>query len=221
MTKPSISAADLAGGAPCETDATPSSDDSGGLRIVVVYGSVRPQRQGIRAARFVVRQLEARGHHVELVDPLALDLPLLKRTYAEYDEGEAPPALERLADLYRAADAFVFVAGEYNHGLPPPLKNLIDHFLHEYFWRPAGIVTYSAGSFGGVRAGVHLRTVLGEIGLVTIPSMLPVPSVAKAFEMDGTVKDERYEKRIGRFLGELCWYARALQAARADGVPYA
>ena len=38
--------------------------------------------------------------------------------------------------------------------------------------------------------------------------------------MDGSVKDEAYEKRAARFLGELCWYARALKAARADGVPY-
>jgi NAD(P)H-dependent FMN reductase len=219
MPPTSPSAADLAGSAPCESS-TEAPGDEGGLRAVVVYGSVRPHRQGIRAARFVTRQLTGRGHHADLVDPREIELPLLTRTYAEYDEGEAPPALERLAECYRAADAFVFVTGEYNHGLPPALKNLIDHFLHEYFWRPAGIVTYSAGSFGGVRAGVHLRTVLGEVGLVTIPSMLPVPTVSEAFEMDGTLKNERYEKRIARFLGELCWYARALKAARAEGVPY-
>ena len=212
-------AADLAGRPPCETS-DGAEGDSGGLRAVVIYGSVRPDRQGIRAARFIVRQLEARGHHVDLIDPVEVDLPLLTRTYAEYAEGEAPETLERLATTYRAADAFVFVAGEYNHGLPPALKNLIDHFLHEYFWRPAGIVTYSAGSFGGARAAVHLRAVLGEVGLVTIPSMLPMPKVSSAFEMDGAVKDEAYEKRAARFLGELCWYARALKAARADGVPY-
>jgi NAD(P)H-dependent FMN reductase len=216
-TKPS--AADLAGDAPCESSPDTESD-GGGLRCVVVYGSVREKRQGIRAAQFIVRQLEARGHHVDLIDPLEVQLPLLERTYATYDDGEAPDVLERLADLYRAADAFVFVSGEYNHSVPSALKNLIDYFLHEYFWRPAGIVTYSAGSFGGVRAAVHLRAILGEVGLATIPSMLPVPKVSDAFEMDGTPKDDRYEKRADRFLGELCWYARALKAARADGVPY-
>jgi NAD(P)H-dependent FMN reductase len=213
------SAADLSGDAPRESSPA-SDDDGGGLRCVVVYGSVRTKRQGIRAARFIVRQLEARGHHVDFIDPEEARLPLMEKTYAAYDDGEAPAELERLAELYRAADAFVFVAGEYNHGLPPALKNLIDHFLHEYFWRPAGMVTYSAGSFGGVRAAVHLRTVLGEVGLAVIPSTLPVPNVSKAFEEDGTPSDERYERRADRFLGELCWYARALKAARADGVPY-
>ena len=27
------------------------------------------------------------------------------------------------------------------------LKNLLDHFLEEYFWRPSAIVSYSAGRF--------------------------------------------------------------------------
>ena len=216
--RPMSTSVSLAGESPASLCTDPGSDE-GGLRAVVVYGSVRSGRVGIRAARFVQTALEARGHHVNLVDPLEVQLPLLDRTYSEYDEGEAPPPLERLAELYRKADAFVFVTGEYNHGLPPALKNLIDHFLHEYFWRPAGIVSYSAGSFGGVRAAVHLRAVLAEVGLVTIPSTMPIPKV-KEFAEDGTPDDERYEKRVSRFLSELCWYARALKAARAEGVPY-
>jgi NAD(P)H-dependent FMN reductase len=210
----------LAGQPPSDLCGDPTSDE-GGLNAVVVYGSVRVGRVGIRAARFLTKALEARGHAVTLVDPVEVALPLLDWTYAEYDDGEAPPALERLATLYRAADLFAFVTGEYNHGLPAALKNLIDPFLHEYFWRPAGILSYSAGSFGGVRAAVHLRAVLGEVGLVTVPSMLPVPKVGEAFEEDGTPRDaEAWGKRTGKFLAELCWYARALKAARAGGVPY-
>ncbi len=161
------------------------------------------------------------------MDPVEKDLPLLDRTFGEFAEGgaengpPAPEALKELATLYRSADAFVFVTGEYNHGIPPALKNLIDHFLREYFWRPAGIVSYSSGSFGRARAAVHLRAVLGEVGLVTVPSMLPVPRVAEAFDAEGYPQDrDAWERRAGRFLGELCWYARALKAARAQGVPY-
>lgn len=207
---------------------TKPSAGEGGLNAVVVYGSVRKARAGLRVARFVIRQLQARGHEAALVDPAEVRLPMLDRTFGEFAEGgaedgpPAPPALVRLADLYRQADAFVFVTGEYNHGVPPALKNLIDHFLSEYFWRPAGIVSYASGSFGGVRAAVHLRAVLGEVGLVTVPSMLPVPRVAEAFDAEGHPQQERdaWKRRAGRFLGELCWYARALKAARAEGVPY-
>ena len=216
----------LAGGPPARLQSEPAPD-GGGLGVVVVYGSVRQAREGVRAARFVVRQLEARGHAASLVDPVEVALPMLDRTFGESAEGGAEggaPAsavLVRLAELYRAADAFVFVTGEYNHSVPPALKNLVDHFLKEYFWRPAGIVSYSSGHFGGVRAAVHLRAVLGEVGLVTVPSMLPVPHVGDAFDESGAPADAgAWAGRAGRFLDELCWYARALRVARAGGVPY-
>jgi NAD(P)H-dependent FMN reductase len=195
-------------------------EDDVGLRTVVVYGSVRSDRQGIKAARFVKNALEERGHEVALVDPLERRLPLLDKMYKEYAAGEAPQVLEELAALYRQADAFVFVTGEYNHGVPPALTNLIDHFMNEYFWRPAGIVSYSAGPFGGVRAAVHLRAILGEVGMVTIPSMFAVSKVQAAFDEDGGAVDDAYPRRIQRFVDELEWYANALKRARQKGVPY-
>lgn len=190
------------------------------LNTVVLYGSVRTERQGIRAARFVVDQLRQRGHQVTLVDPLEYELPLLDRMYKEYDEGQAPAPMEELATLYREADAFVVVSGEYNHGIPPALKNLVDHFMSEYLWRPAGIVSYSAGSFGGVRAAVQLRAVLAEVGMVTVPATMPVPKVSEAFDEQGRPQDEAWPKRAKKFLDEVEWYARALARARKEGVPY-
>lgn len=190
------------------------------LNIVVIYGSVRTRRQGIKGARFVVKQLEARGHEVTFIDPEVYDLPLLEMMYKVYDKGDAPEMLETLATIYRHADAFVFVSGEYNHSIPPALKNLIDHFMNVYFWRPAAIASYSAGSFGGVRAAVHLRSVLAEVGLVTIPSAFAMSKVGKSFDEEGNALDEAYERRIQRFLDELEWYAHALKEARKGGVPY-
>ncbi len=190
------------------------------LNIVLLYGSVRRDRQGIRAARFAEVGLKARGHTVTFVDPLEVQLPLLDRMYKEYPKGEAPEVLERLATTYRAADAFVIVTGEYNHGIPPALKNLLGHFLEEYFWRPSAIVCYSAGQFGGVRAAMQLRMTLAELGMASIPSLFPVPKVQDAFDDEGRAKDPAYERRVQRFLDELEWYARALKAARAEGVPY-
>ena len=64
---------------------------------------------------------------------MELQLPLLDRMYKEYPKGEAPENLENLARLYRQADGFVVVSGEYNNSIPPALSNLLDHFLEEYF----------------------------------------------------------------------------------------
>ena len=155
-----------------------------------------------------------------LVDPVEVQLPLLDRMYKEYPKGGAPEPLERLAALYRAADAFVIVTGEYNHGVPPALANLLDHFLEEYFWRPSAIVSYSAGMFGGARAAVVLREMVAEMGMPSISTTLPVPKVKQAFDEQGTALDAAWDRRFARFASELEWYAEAFQRQREKGVPY-
>ncbi|MFY9292396.1 MAG: NADPH-dependent FMN reductase [Methylorubrum rhodinum] len=190
------------------------------LTVPVILGSVRSERQGIRAARFLVAQLEARGHTAPLVDPAELNLPLLDRMYKEYPKGEAPEPLERLAELYRRADAFVVVSAEYNHAIPPALSNTLDHFLEEYFWRPSAICCYSAGQYGGVRAAMQLRAMLAELGTPSIPSLLPIPRIHKALSEAGEPSEDWLRKSAQKFLDELTWYAEALRARREAGTPY-
>ena len=190
------------------------------LRIAVLLGSVRRDRVGGRAATLVVRELERRGHQVELVDPLELQLPLLDRMYKEHPKGEAPEPLEGLAEIYRNADGFLVVSGEYNHGIPPALKNLLDHFLEEYFWRPSGIVCYSAGGFGGVRAAMQLRMTLAELGMSSVPSILPIPRISQSIDEDGVAIEPIVDRSANRFLDEFVWYATALKDARVGGTPY-
>lgn len=189
------------------------------LKAAVIYGSVRSERQGIKAARFMTGELTRRGWEATLVDPKDSYLPLLDRMYKELRD-DAPQTLKDLAALYRGVDAFVIVSGEYNHSIPPALSNLLDHFLEEYFWRPSAIVCYSAGAFGGVRAAMQLRMMLGELGMPSIPSILPFPRVASAFKDDGNLSDAGYASRVDRFIAELAWFAQALRRQRAGGVPY-
>ena len=191
-----------------------------GLKISVLVGSVRSDRQGIKAARFVERGLATRGHDVTVVDPVTLQLPLLDRMYKEYAKGTAPAVLEELAILYRASDAFVVVSGEYNHSIPPALSNLLDHFLEEYFWRPSAIVCYSSGGFGGVRAAMQLRAMLCELGMPSISSLFPIPRIQTVLDGEGRPSDAALDRKFDRFALELEWHAEALKAQRARGVPY-
>jgi len=190
------------------------------LIMPVVLGSVRSDRKGLRAARFIARHIRERGHEAPLVDPLELKLPLLGRMYKEYPKGQAPEPLERLASLFRSADAFVIVSAEYNHSIPPALSNTLDHFLEEYFWRPSAIVCYSPGRFGGVRAAMQLRAMLCELGTPSIPSLLPIPEIETALDVDGVPQQSWIDKSAKRFLDELAWYAEALGRQRAKGTPY-
>src|ERR1700759_4751344 len=164
------------------------------LLMPVILGSVRANRMGLRVARYIIHRLGDHGHEAPLVDPLELQLPLLDRMYKEYPRGNAPPALERLADLYRRADAFVIVSGEYNHGMPPALKNTLDYFLEEYFWRPSAIVCYSAGRYGGGRAPMQLRMTLSELGMPSIPSLLPFPTVGETLDPEGQPRQPWIDK---------------------------
>src|SRR3569832_130578 len=152
--------------------------------IPVFYGSYRSDRMGIRLANFIVRQLQLRGEDVELIDAKAVNLPMLDRMYKEYPKGEAPEVLEQLAQKIRDADGFIFVTGEYNWGVQPGLKNLTDHFLEEWFWRPAAIVSYSAGRLSGARASTAWHGTLSEMGMVVISSTIGVGPIAQTLSAE-------------------------------------
>ena len=190
--------------------------------ILVFYGSYRRDRQGIRLADYIVRGLAARGDAAELIDARAVGLPMLDRMFKEYAPGEAPEAMAALAAKIRAADGFVFVTGEYNWSFQPGLKNLTDHFLEEWFWRPAAIASYSAGRLGGVRAMIALHPVLSEMGMVVISSTLAVGGIAQAFDAEGRPQGEggaALDAAFPRFADDLAWWADAAKAQRAKVAP--
>ena len=189
------------------------------LTIPILFGSVRHDRAGIRACRWVMAALRERGHEPVLIDAAAIRLPLLDRMYKEFAPGTAPAPLDELAALYARADGYLVVSGEYNHAAPAALKNLLDTFLEEYFWRPSGIVCYSAGPFGGVRAAMQLRMTLAELGMSSVPSLMPIPRIAEAIDEQGDAAAPGLDASLARFLDEFLWYAAALSRERRNGVP--
>ncbi len=191
-------------------------------RILVFYGSYRSDRMGIRLASFIVSRLRARGADVELIDAKAVGLPMLDRMYKEHAPGTAPPAMQALATKIKAADAFVFVTGEYNWGMQPGLKNLTDHFLEEWFWRPAAIASYSAGRLAGVRSGTAWHATLAEMGMVVISSTLAVGPIAATLDADGAptgAPGEALQQAFARFADDLAWWTQAAKAQRARTPP--
>ncbi len=191
-------------------------------KVVILYGSYRADRQGIRLANYLVDRFRARGAAPDLVDAQAVGLPMLDRMYKEHPKGEAPPAMERLADKIRGADAFVFVTGEYNWSVPPGLKNLTDHFLEEWYWRPAGIASYSSGRYGGVRGGLAWHGILAEMGMVVVPSTLAVGGIGQSLTPDAAPSGEggaALERGFPRFADDLAWWTEAARAQRARRAP--
>lgn len=189
-------------------------------KVSVISGSVREGRLGIKAAKFIVKKLEERGYEVVLIDPEKFEIPMLKNKYEYLKNEEKTENLNKLQKTFDSSDAFVIVSAEYNHGVPPALKNIVDYFMKEFFFKPSAIVTYSIGPFGGVRVLSHWRAILSELGMPSIPSSFPIPTVQDAFDEEGNPKDEKYNERIKRFLDEFDWYINTFKAGREKGVPY-
>jgi len=193
-----------------------------GHRILVFYGSYRSDRMGIRLAHFVVERLRGRGDDVELIDAKAVGLPMLDRMYKEHPKGEAPAALEKLAGQIRDADGFVFITGEYNWGVQPGLKNLTDHFLEEWFWRPVAIASYSAGRFSGARAATAWHGTLSEMGMVVTSTTIAVGPIAQTLSEKAEPTGEggkALERAFPRFADDLSWWVEAAKAQRARKPP--
>src|SRR5271165_7121385 len=191
-------------------------------RILVFYGSYRSDRLGIRLATYIVDRLKLRGEDPELIDARAVGLPMLDRMYKEYPKGGAPAAMEELAAKIKLADAFVFVSGEYNWGMQPGLKNLTDHFLEEWFWRPAAIASYSAGRLSGARAATAWHGTLSEMGMVVVSSTIAVGAIGQTLTAEGKAVGEggkALEKAFPRFADDFGWWVEAAKAQRARKQP--
>ena len=191
-------------------------------QILVFYGSYRSDRMGIRLAEFLVERLQRRGEAVELIDAKAVNLPMLDRMYKEYPQGEAPEELQRLAGKIRDADGFVFVTGEYNWGVQPGLKNLADHFLEEWFWRPVAIASYSAGRVSGARAATAWHGTLSEMGMVVVSSTIAVGPIGQTLAADGVPTGESgaaLERAFPRFAADLMWWVEAAKMQRQRKEP--
>ena len=191
-------------------------------RTLVLYGSYRSDRLGVRLARFLIDGLRGRGDDVEFIDAKAIGLPMLDRMYKEYPAGSAPEPMETLAGKIRTADAFVFVTGEYNWGVQPGLKNLTDHFLEEWFWRPAAIASYSFGRLAGTRSSYAWHNTLSEMGMVVISSTLTVGPIRDTLDKEGKPLGEAgaaLKRAFTRFADDLSWWAEAAKAQRARKDP--
>ena len=191
-------------------------------RLLVFYGSYRSDRMGIRLAQFVVEGFRARGDDVELIDAREVGLPMLDRMYKEHPKGEAPAVLEKLAGQIRDADGFVFITGEYNWGIQPGLKNLTDHFLEEWFWRPAAIASYSAGRFSGVRAATAWHGILSEMGMVVISSTIGAGPIAQTLSVEAKPSGEggkALAQAFPRFADDLAWWMEAAKTQREKKPP--
>jgi NAD(P)H-dependent FMN reductase len=184
------------------------------LYIPVIVGSTRRERQTIKVARYVFARLRLRANvETILLDLLEYNFPIMEERLHRRDD--PPPGLREYAEHIARADSLILVSPEYNNGYPGVLKNALDYLLPEYERKPIGIVTVSAGGYGGINCLAQLRLVTLGMGAFPIPENLAVSRVHDSFSEQGTPNDPAYEKRTETFLDEVLWFAEAIQDRKA------
>lgn len=190
--------------------------------MLVITGTTRPGRFSERVAAWVCGYLRARGDlDVHALDLRDVPLPLFDlatspaRTPREYQNA----AHARLGEEVDAADGFVVLSGEYNHGYPAVLKNAMDHLFVEWQKKPVGFVGW--GGVGGARAIEQLRLVAIELDMVplrlavhSLPEVSMAVRQAPAEDLSGFAA---LEPRLKAMVDDLVWWGNALADARRAG----
>ena len=182
--------------------------------IPVILGSTRKGRQSLRVARFVSERMrQSERIETEILDLLEYDFPIMEERLRLTED--PPQGLTEFSEKLARSDSIVIVTPEYNNGYPGVLKNALDYLLPEYKRKPIGIVTVSAGGFGGINCLAQLRLVTLGMGAFPIPASLPVSRVQDSFDEDGNPLDPSYEKRVRSFIEEVLWFAEAITTQKA------
>lgn len=178
------------------------------LFIPVILGTGRPDRRSEAAARFTLAELAQQPNvTTELIDVRDYTKEVTKRM----SDGAGQSALQQ---KIIAADGYVIVTPEYNHGYPGELKIFLDTFDVEFDKKPVAVCGVSEGINGGTRVVEQLRALLVAYGLVAMRRAVYFRNVETLFAADGSITDPSYAKGLAGLFGELIWYAGVLKAPR-------
>ena len=189
------------------------ADEHNRLRVGIILGSTRPNRNGEAVAKWVYELASRRGDaHYELVDLKDFDLPLLDEPIPASQGKYTQPHTKRWAGAIDGFDAFVFVTPEYNHSTSGALKNAIDFLYKEWNNKAAGFVSYGSG--GGLRAVEALRLIMGELQIADVRAQVAL-SLFTDFENFSTFKPApQHEKSVKTLLDQLLAWGAAMRTVR-------
>jgi len=183
------------------------------IKIAVILGSTRPNRNGEAVAKWVYEIAKKRSDvEFELVDIKDFNLPLLDEPAPPSMGQYSKPHTKTWAAKIGSFDAYVFVTPEYNHGTSGALKNAIDFLFAEWNNKAAGFVSY--GSVGGARAVEHLRLNLAEVQMATVRNQVLL-SLFTDFENFSVFKPgPTKEQSVNDMLDQLIAWGGALKTLR-------
>jgi NAD(P)H-dependent FMN reductase len=186
-------------------------------KLMIVIASTRPGRVGLPVAQWVVERAAGHGAFVlDVVDLAELGLPFLDEPNHPRLRSYTKAHTWAWSARVDAADAFVFVIPEYNHGMNAPLKNALDFVFQEWAHKPAGIVAYG-GIAAGARAAGQLRQVLLGLRVTPLFEAVYIPFVAQRLDDDGRfLADDQLDRAATLMLDELRRHAACMRCLRDE-----
>jgi NAD(P)H-dependent FMN reductase len=156
-------------------------------QLMIIIASTRPGRGGWPVAQwFINHATEDARFELDVVDLVEFRLPLLDEPNHPRLRQYVNPHTHEWSKRVDAADAFVFVTPEYNHGYPASLKNAIDYLHHEWRFKPVGFVSYG-GVAAGTRSVEQLQQVVTAVKLTPVIEQVNIPFYQQFIE-DGEVR---------------------------------
>ena len=188
-------------------------------RILAFSGSSRIGSFNQTLVKIAAAGARQAGAEVTVLNLGDYELPLFNE---DLEKAGQPVNAEKLKAIFEEHDGLLISCPEYNSSITPLLKNTIDWVsrptegkppLSPYQGKIAGLMSASPGALGGLRGLVHVRAILGNIGVTVIPKQMAISNAGKAFDDEGNLKDEKQQDTvmgIGRSVSEFAGRMRAV-----------
>jgi len=172
-------------------------------RILAFAGSLRRESFNKRLVPIAARAARDAGAEVNVIDLRDFPLPVFDQDL-EAEQG-MPENGKKLKQLFLDHDGFLIASPEYNSSVTAVLKNTIDWVSRPapgepsvvaFRGRAAALMSASPRALGGLRGLVHVRSILGNIGVIVLPDQVAVPKAGEAFNADGSLKDPKQQAGI-------------------------
>lgn len=186
-------------------------------KILAFAGSARKESFNKKLVRIAAEGLREAGAEVQLIDLKDYPLPLFDQDI-EAAEG-LPENAQKLKKLFMEHHGLLIASPEYNSSISPLLKNTLDWVsrpvpnepaLVAFQGKVASIISASPGVLGGLRALVHLRSILGNIGVIVLPEQIGIAKAHEAFDDTGSLKDAKQQSKVKQISKSLVETVRKL-----------
>lgn len=186
--------------------------------LKIISSTVRPGRKGPIIAQWIKDLATATGDfNAEVLDLGEINLPLMNEAIHPIMRQYEHEHTKQWSAEIEEADAFIFVTAEYDYSYPASLKNALEYLVHEWAYKPAGLVSYSAGAFAGVRAISNLKPDLLSLKIVSLAESVTIPTLSQFINDEGQfTPNELITKSANTMLTQLVRWTKGMKVIKED-----